>query len=115
MTISTQRAFVLLILFCLSELLPVTTAKAEDIGEQLQNHAPKIVEFLNAQNIKTVGVLKFRVKKPGKKTSDRVGPLNSLLADRLEVGLILANPFDEAKQLNIIKDCLLYTSDAADE
>lgn len=85
-------------------MLALSSVNAESIGKQLQKHSPQIVEYLNEQNVKTVGVLKFRVKKPGEKLSDSVGPLNSLLADRLEVALILANPFDESRQLNIIKD-----------
>ncbi len=84
--------------------------QAASIQEQLKAHMPVIVRYLNDRNLKTVGVLKFRVRKPGQKTSDSVGPLNSLLADRLEVGLILANPFDEEKQLNIIKDASAQAS-----
>lgn len=80
-------------------------ATAEDtIARALQKKIPAIIAYLNEQNCKTVGVLKFRIKKGSEKLSDRVGPLNSLIADRLEVGLILANPFDEQRQLNIIKD-----------
>ncbi|MEQ9408157.1 MAG: hypothetical protein RIK87_10550 [Fuerstiella sp.] len=74
------------------------------IHRQLQRHVPAIVDYLNSRDLKTVGVLKFRVRKPGQKTSDSVGPLNSLMADRLEVGLILANPFDPDHQLKIIRD-----------
>lgn len=80
------------------------SAKADSLSRQLQKHVPQVLEYLEDHNIRTVGVLKFRVQKPGQKTSDRVGILNSLLADRLEVGLILANPFDASRQLNIIKD-----------
>ena len=78
--------------------------QADTINQGLQKQIPKIVDYLNEHQLKTVGVLKFRVKKPGQKTTSSAGPLNSLLADRLEVGLILANPFDEDRQLNIIKD-----------
>lgn len=80
------------------------TANAQTIHEQLRDKAPGIISFLNQHELKTVGVLKFRVQKPGEKTTDTVGPLNSLLADRLEVALILANPFDAKQQINILKD-----------
>lgn len=80
------------------------TSRAEGIDRQLQRQLPRIVEYLNSRGHQTVGVLKFRVRKHGQKTSDSVGPLNSLLADRLEVGLILNNPFDKARQLLIIRD-----------
>jgi hypothetical protein len=69
----------------------------------MQAVVPRIVEYLNDNDLKTVGVLKFRVKKPGQKTSDSVGPMNSLLADRLELGMVLGNPFAEADQLKIIE------------
>ncbi|MCA9051880.1 MAG: hypothetical protein KDA89_24245 [Planctomycetaceae bacterium] len=96
----------------LSALLMVTLAifcggrcvRADSPGRELQKHVPQIIQYLNERSLKNVGVLKFRVKKDGDKTSDHVGPLNSLLADRLEVGLILANPFDSARQLNIIRN-----------
>lgn len=78
--------------------------QADTIHQGLQKKIPEIIDYLNKHQLKTVGVLKFRVKKPGQKTTSSAGPLNSLLADRLEVGLILANPFDEDRQLNIIKD-----------
>lgn len=79
-------------------------SEAESIHRKLQAHVPEIIEYLNKHGHKTVGVLKFRVKKDGQKTSDSVGPLNSLIADRLEVGLILRNSFDESRQLQIIKN-----------
>ncbi len=78
--------------------------QAASIQHQLHKHIPKVIGYLNENQLKTVGVLKFRVKKPAEKTSSSAGSLNSQLADRLEVGLILANPFDERRQLNIIKD-----------
>ena len=79
-------------------------SQAQSIHRELQAHVPQIIDYLNKQGHKTVGVLKFRVKKDGQKTSDSVGPLNSLIADRLEVGLILSNSFNEERQLQIIKD-----------
>lgn len=85
-------------------VIPGLSASADTISQQIQQHVPAVLEHLQSRGVKTVGVLKFRVRKPGQKTSDRVGLLNSLLADRLEVGLILANPFAPSRQLNIIKD-----------
>lgn len=93
-----------LVIVIVLNLTATNSATADSIARQLQRHVPKIVDYLNANNLRTVGVLKFRVKKPGQKISDSVGPLTSLLADRLEIGLILGNPFDKARQLNIIED-----------
>ncbi len=83
--------------------LTSTTSDAQSIREQLKNQLPSVIEYCNKNGIKTVGVLKFRTKKPNEKLSDSAGPINSLLADRIECGLILANPFDESKQLNVVK------------
>lgn len=94
----------LLFLLGCSCLLTSSVSKGETLHKRLQEKAPEIVKYLNDHNLKTVGVLKFRVQKPGEKTSDSTGPLNSLLADRLEVALILENPINGPKQLNIIKD-----------
>lgn len=84
--------------------------QAESIQRQVQKQIPEIISYLNEQGHKTVGVLKFRVKKPGQKSSDRVGAINSLMADRLEVGLILSNPFEKSLQLNIIRDASAQVS-----
>ena len=85
-------------------LFGTTVSSAQTITEGMQQQIPSMIQFLNDQQLKNVGVLKFRVRKAGsKEVSDRVGPINSLLADRLELGLILANPFEESQQLNIIE------------
>lgn len=72
------------------------------LGAQLAEQAPKIVEQLLAENVKSVGVLKFYVRMPGRRTSDRVGEMNWRIAQRLETALILANPRDSARQLQIV-------------
>lgn len=95
---------ILLLTVSLVLLAAPGTAKAETIAREMRKQIPQIVSYLNERKLKNVGVLKFRVKKPGDSTSDSVGPLNSLLADRLEVALILGNPFDKSQQLNIIKE-----------
>jgi len=78
--------------------------RAERLPGQLQQHVPRILRYRQDEGHTTVGVLKFRVQKHGERASDRVGSLNSLIADRLEVGLILANPFQAPHQLQIIRD-----------
>lgn len=91
-------------IFACIVLLFSSNSDAQSIQQQLQKQLPSIVEYCNQNNIKTVGVLKFRTKKMGEKASDSAGPINSLIADRLECGLILANPFEESKQLNVVKN-----------
>lgn len=83
---------------------PLPTASAESLHRQLQQHVPQIIDYLHNQGHRTIGVLKFRVKKQGEPATDSAGPLNSLIADRLEVGLILACSFEEQRQLQIIRD-----------
>ena len=92
------------LLVCVVVAVSAPSGEADSLPRQLQQHVPRILEYLQDRGHTTVGVLKFRVQKHGERASDRVGPLNSLIADRLEVGLILANPFDEARQLQIIRD-----------
>ncbi|WP_298859038.1 hypothetical protein [uncultured Gimesia sp.] len=98
------RTTLSLLVFGVVNFLFVEKTQADGIHHQLQKQIPKVINYLNENEFKTVGVLKFRVKKPGEKTTSSAGSLNSLLADRLEVGLILANPLDERRQLKIIKD-----------
>ncbi|MBN71857.1 MAG: hypothetical protein CME32_21570 [Gimesia sp.] len=98
-----KMTFTLLIALITTMVVP-GMSQAQTIQQGLQKQIPQVIAYLNQRQLKTVGVLKFRVKKPGEKITASAGALNSLLADRLEVGLILANPFDEARQLNIIKD-----------
>ena len=71
--------------------LTSTNLHAKTITEHMQHQLPSIIQFLNEKDIQNVGVLKFRVRKAASDDiSASVGPINSLLADRLELGLILA-------------------------
>lgn len=74
------------------------------LEKALLDQAPKLIEQLRKQGCKNVGVLKFRAQKGNQAVTDNVGLLNLNLAHRLEVALILANPFDEEKQLGILRD-----------
>lgn len=98
------RILVYLIFSIVSTAVNVTPAFSTTIQEELQRRAPEIIDFLVRKNLKTIGVLKFRVQPPGGAVTDKAGTINSMLADRFEVALILANPFDEQLQLNIIRD-----------
>jgi hypothetical protein len=74
--------------------LAATVARAADdpppLDLALRDNAPKIVEKLRAEKYNNVGVLKFLVDNGSGKPRDNVGPLNTSLADRLEVALVLA-------------------------
>jgi hypothetical protein len=69
---------------------PAATA-AGSLEEAFLKAASQELEYLRQQGYKTVGVLKFRVKRVGETASDNVGPLNQSLANRLEMALVLAN------------------------
>lgn len=95
----------LALVLCIAALVQTASAESVDtIPRAMQKQIPSILRYLNDHNFKTIGVLKFRVKKGSEKLSDSIGPLNSLIADRLEIGLILGNSFNDKKQLNVIKD-----------
>ncbi|MCA9035405.1 MAG: hypothetical protein KDA91_09750 [Planctomycetaceae bacterium] len=102
-TLSPLRASLRPGVIALAMILATSVTQAETIHEAMFNRAPALLKQLHDKGYQTIGVLKFRVQKPGEKTSDSVGPLNSLLADRLEIAMILANPFGD-EQLDIIKD-----------
>src|SRR5262249_2554796 len=53
--------------------------------------APAVIKKLKEKGYKNVGVLKFLAAKEGGKLTDNVGTMNSLLAQRLELALALAN------------------------
>lgn len=64
--------------------------------------APAILQFARDKGYRNVGVLKFRIAKGDGPVSDSVGTLNSYLADRLQVALLLANPLKVEQQVGII-------------
>lgn len=107
------RSPFLIVVFVLATM-PSFAIGADTVPRALQKQIPSIIRYLNERQLKTVGVLKFRVKKGDEKLSDSVGPLNSLMADRLEVGLILGNPFDENRTINVIRNASAQVAEMAD-
>lgn len=78
---------------------------AATLEEQLHAEAPKLLDALRDRGCSTVGVLKFRVQRIGQGTlSDDEGPLNMLIANRLEAALTLANPIGVTKQILIVRN-----------
>jgi hypothetical protein len=73
-----------------------TSAHAGRIEQELLTQAPKILAYCEQQGYQNIGVLKFRARKGDGQLTDRLGTINSLLATRLELALILktneANP-----------------------
>jgi hypothetical protein len=78
------------------------TAFGESIDSALRDEAPRVMKFLNDHHYRTVGVLKFEVKKGNRPVSFDAGTLNATTATRLEHALILLN--DAAHPINIVHD-----------
>jgi hypothetical protein len=65
-------------------------ARAQELERALlKEGAPEVVKYLDKEQLKSVGVLKFMVRKGNAPLSDNVGPLNNTLANRLELALEL--------------------------
>jgi hypothetical protein len=59
------------------------------LPEGMAEAAEKVVAFINAEGYGNVGVLKFRVRKPGSEASETVGTINRDLATQLETALVI--------------------------
>lgn len=77
-------------------------ARGADLEGALLDRAKALVKFSQARGYKTVGVLKFLGTKDGRNFSDNLGTVNTLLARRLELALLLAN--DPRNPVGIIDD-----------
>jgi hypothetical protein len=88
-------------------------AANETLDQAVEHKGQEIVRFLRDHHYQNVGVLKFLVQKGDQKPSDNVGTLNLLMADRLEVALILANP-DESLGIIHQASAVAKTSPRAD-
>src|SRR5262245_50782385 len=76
--------------------------RADDLEGVLLDRAKGLVRFSQEQGYKNVGVLKFLAAKDGSDFSDNLGTVNTLLARRLEVALVLAN--SPRKPVGVIDD-----------
>jgi hypothetical protein len=77
-------------------------ARGADLEALLLDRAKGLVKHCKDNDYKTVGVLKFLAAKDGANFSDNLGTINTLLARRLELALILAN--DPRNPIGIIDD-----------
>src|SRR5215216_1781064 len=90
------------IAIALAALVVAAPAHAADLEEALLDRAKALIKHSQAKPYKTVGVLKFLGAKDGTAFSDNLGTVNTLLARRLEVALILAN--DPRNPIGMIDD-----------
>jgi hypothetical protein len=92
-----RTAFVLVVLGIFA-----APARSADLEGALLDRARGLVKFSQAKGYRTVGVLKFLGAKDGGDFSDNLGTVNTLLARRLEVALVLAN--DPRNPVGVIDD-----------
>lgn len=92
---------------CLGLVLVLATpALADPVDARLVEEAPRVLAYLRQQGATTVGVLKFRVVKPGRGASYSAGPMNANMADRLQNALVVAN--DRAHPVGILDSVSQY-------
>lgn len=90
------RATVLALCAMLTGAATTRAAGADTLERRFNKDvAESILQFARKNDYKNIGVLKFLVKKGDAPLSDNVGPLNTALARRLEIALVLADKKDE--------------------
>ncbi|MGB7324003.1 MAG: hypothetical protein WBD31_03970 [Rubripirellula sp.] len=75
---------------------------ADDLATSLHRAAKEAVAYCKQNEIRSLGVLKFLVVKDGETFSDNVGTINTLLARRFDVALVMAN--DPVDPITLIDD-----------
>lgn len=80
----------------------ISAHAADDVERELLAAAPSILKYAQDKGYRNIGVLKFRIKKGDGPGTDRAGTLNSNLALRLELALIMANKV--RKPVGIVHD-----------
>ena len=85
-----QRLIAVAIAVCIVSISSPHLRAADELDRLLLKHAHSILETLKEKGHKSVGVLKFRVKKGEEPATDRAGTLNMRLAEKLEMALVLA-------------------------
>lgn len=79
-----------------------SVARADNLDEELMKQKKKIFKYIRARKARTVGVLKFKAQIGDAPSSFTIGPINSIMAERLETVLILGNEEDDP--IRIIHD-----------
>jgi hypothetical protein len=89
--------------------------RAESLDDALRREADGLVAELRSRKCRTVAVLKFLVHDGAeKRVSDSVGPLNTSLARRLELALILSRAndvTDPARQVGVVRDASAHAAE----
>src|SRR5579863_6014933 len=88
------------LLAILLSLVVPSAARADHIDEALIQRAPDLVKTLEQRGYKTIGALKFLVKVGKAAPHANIGPMNLVMATRLENALIHGS--DPAQPLNVV-------------
>jgi hypothetical protein len=80
-----------------------SSARADNLDEELLKQAREVLNDLNKQGYRNVGVLKFRVRKGNREPSFQAGLLSANLATRLENALALASDGSDSKPIGITR------------
>jgi hypothetical protein len=86
------------------------TARADRLDGELVKLTTTLTDHMKDAKAKTVGVLKFRASLDGGKEDFHVGPINNLMADRLETTLVLGYNIDPDWIIDVIHDATLVAS-----
>lgn len=78
------------------------SARGDSLDGALRDEAPRVMDYLKGHGYHAVGVLKFSVKKGAQAESLHAGPLNAMMATRLEHALIQL--VDPARPIEILHD-----------
>jgi len=77
--------------------------KVESLNRALLQHAPAVLGYLQKNDCKSVGVLKFRVRIGDGKLTDSAGPINLAVANELEIALALSRANDSKNPIGIAR------------
>src|SRR5258708_2483953 len=78
----------------LAALAAPAAARADLIDGELLKQTSTLIDHLKANKAKRVAVLKFRASRDGGREDFHLGPINNILADRLENTLVLGYNLD---------------------
>ncbi len=83
-------------------LATAPAVRADNLDEALLAQKKKLFKYIHEKKAKTVGVLKFRGQIDDGPVSFTIGPINTILAERLEMVLLLGS--DPSDPINVIHD-----------
>ena len=104
--VTNKQAFpvALRVALCLAGLAWPAVARADRIDRELIKSTSKLIDRIKESNAKTVGVLKFRASSDEGQEDFHLGPINNVMADRLENTLVLGYNLDPDYPINVVHD-----------